>query len=49
MGDKGGWAWLSRKNFDKKFFLQVLDYTDSDTTNKTKGSSPRYSLTGIMF
>ena len=34
MGDKRGWVWMSRKIIDKRFFLKILDYQDSDATIK---------------
>ena len=37
MGDRGGWVRLSRKNCDRSFFLEILDYPDSDRTNKING------------
>ena len=37
---------MSRKNL--KFFLENLDYQDSDATNKFNGFSPKYSSISVF-
>ena len=47
MGNKGGWVWMSRKIIDR-FFLEILDYPGSHTTNKINGFSPQNSSASVL-
>ena len=40
---------MSREIIDKRFFLEVLDYPDSDSTNKINGFSPQSSSTSVVL
>ena len=48
MSDKKGRIWMSTKIFYKRFFLEVLDYQDSDAPNKVNDFSPQYYSTGFF-
>ena len=39
---------MSRKIIDKRFFLRILDYQDSDATNKINGLLPQYFTTCVV-
>ena len=45
MGDKGWWERI----FDERFFLETLDYMDSDATHKINGFSVQYSSTSVKI
>ena len=48
MGDKGRWVWMSRKDTDKRFFLEISDYQYFDATNKINGFLSQRSSTSVI-
>ena len=40
---------MSGKIIDKRFSWEILDYRDSDTTNKINVFSPQYSSASVLL
>ena len=48
VGDKWSWVWMSGKTIER-FFLEKLDYQDSDETNKMNGFPPDNPCTSFFL